>query len=145
MRPTPVMTPSASTSAIFLPSAAWCCVFLTNSSLMAFARAICKLTPPLKGEISMSALLTCLFGMMEALQVVFRLWAALLRVVRRGVTLVYETSRSETSASEEKKGEMKWSRHTLENSCQNAKQRDRPVDPLRTHATREFSSFTYHR
>lgn len=51
MRPTPVMTPSASTSAIFRLSAAWCCTFLTNSSLMAFARAI-YIQPITQGKMS---------------------------------------------------------------------------------------------
>ena len=40
MSPTPTMTPSASTSATFRPSFAWCSALLMNSPLTTFARAI---------------------------------------------------------------------------------------------------------
>lgn len=126
MRPTPVMTPSASTSAIFRLSAAWCCTFFTNSSLIALARAICEAfgirdrwgkwihgniplwcgadTPSSRRPV-VCTLLGCPF---------------LHNTKKRGTTQFAGVLRVNSSML------------TLENSCQNAKQRDRPRGLINT-------------
>ncbi len=127
MRPTLVITPSASTSAIFRLSAAWCCTFLTNSSLIALARAICEMSgmrdrsggvgsgnkppwcdagTPGNRRPAVCTLSGCLF----------------LRNTEK-------IGRGEFTST--RRIDERWS--TLENSCQNAKQRDRPGVVVNTH------------
>ena len=73
---------------------------------------------------------------MQTLQVIFGLWAALFGVVRLGITLWISHGTLDRTV------EACIGERTFENSCQNAKQRDRPTErhlSTRKQARAEFT------